>query len=205
MDILVAANLKFAIDHNRKTTRMRTERIPVPKWNQYFILRLQLFSEDDNDIPLGANNTLWTPSRMVQYDFTRRKNCHILYSVMFYKKYDAIFTCGTPIMSCTTVHPTQEIHTWKKITSHSPHHNVQVDIYIKIPGPCRRIPRQPTEETSARMTFRNIFPFKNERGPLWLDLLCKSKTILHKSKLKFTWTFRKSEREKKKLSIICLF
>lgn len=24
MDILVAANLKFAIDHNRKTTRMRT-------------------------------------------------------------------------------------------------------------------------------------------------------------------------------------
>lgn len=85
----------------------------------------------------------------------------------------------------------------KKITSHSPHHNVQVDIYIKIPGPCRRIPRQPTEETSARMTFRNIFPFKNERGPLWLDLLCKSKTILHKSKLKFTWTFRKRERERK--------
>lgn len=74
--------------------------------------------------------------------------------------------------------------------------------YIKIPGPCRRIPRQPTEETSAKMTFRNIFPFKNERGPLWLDLLCKSKTILHKSKLKFTWTFRKSEREKKKLSIM---
>lgn len=70
---------------------------------------------------------------MVQYDFTGRKNCHILYSVMFYKKYDAIFTCGTPIMSCTTVHPTQEIHTWKKITSHSPHHNVQVDIY-KDPG-----------------------------------------------------------------------
>lgn len=133
MDILVVVNLKFAIDHNRKTTRMRTERIPVPKWNQYFILRLQLFSEDDNDIPLGANNTLWTPSRMVQYDFTRRKNCHILYSVMFYKKYDAIFTCGTPIMSCTTVHPTQEIHTWKEITSHSPHHNVQVDIY-KDPG-----------------------------------------------------------------------
>lgn len=30
MDILVAANLKFAIDHNRKTTRMRTDRIPVP-------------------------------------------------------------------------------------------------------------------------------------------------------------------------------
>lgn len=32
MDILVAANLKFAIDHKRKTTRMRTERtcIPVP-------------------------------------------------------------------------------------------------------------------------------------------------------------------------------
>lgn len=58
MDILVAANLKFAIDHNRKTTLMRTERIPVPKQNQYFILRLQLFSEDDNDIPLGANNTL---------------------------------------------------------------------------------------------------------------------------------------------------
>lgn len=56
MDILVAANLKFAIDHKRKTTRMRTERIPVP--NQYFILRLQLFSEDDNDIPIGANNTL---------------------------------------------------------------------------------------------------------------------------------------------------
>lgn len=47
------------------------------------------------------------------------------------------------------------------------------------------------------MTFRNIFPFKNERGPLWLDLLCKSKTILHKSKLKFTWTFRKRERKEK--------
>lgn len=30
MDILVAANLKFAIDHKRKTTRMRTECIPVP-------------------------------------------------------------------------------------------------------------------------------------------------------------------------------
>lgn len=30
MDTLVAANLKFAIDPNRKTTRMRTERIPVP-------------------------------------------------------------------------------------------------------------------------------------------------------------------------------
>lgn len=164
---------------------------------------MQLFSEDDNDIPLGANNTLWTPSRMVQYDFTRRKNCHILYSVMFYKKYDAIFTCGTPIMSCTTVHPTQEIHTWKKLRP-TVRTTMCKLIYIKIPGPCRRIPRQPTEETSARMTFRNIFPFKNERGPLRLDLLCKSKTILHKSKLKFTWTERDREREKK-MSIICLF
>lgn len=33
-------------------------------------------------------------------------------------------------MSCTTVHPTQEYTPEKKITSHSVHHNVQVDIYI---------------------------------------------------------------------------
>lgn len=74
--------------------------------------------------------------------------------------------------------------------------------FIKIPGPCRQIPWQPAEETSARMMLRNIFPFKNERGPLWLDLLCKSKTILHKSKLKFTWTLR--EKEKKCRSYVFL-
>lgn len=136
---------------------------------------------------------------MVHYDFTRRKICHILYSVMFYKKYYAIFTCGTPIMSCTTVHPTQEIHTWKK--NHVPQCAPQ-RAFIKIPGPCRQIPWQPAEETTARMTLRNIFPFKNERGPLWLDLLCKSKTILHKSKLKFTWTL--GEKEKKCRSYVFL-
>lgn len=34
MSILVAANLQFAIDHYRETTRVRTERIPVRKCNQ---------------------------------------------------------------------------------------------------------------------------------------------------------------------------
>lgn len=81
----------------------------------------------------------------------------------------------------------------KKITSHSPHHNVQVDIY-KDPGALPPNTVATRRRDKCQNDVQKYFPFKNERGPLWLDLLCKSKTILHKSKLKFTWTLRKRKK-----------